>query len=170
RAPLRRADAFALEILRGVDAGAGAHVNAGMTEDFGERDRHRHERALAAAFERRVRRERKLGDFELLVVQHALEGLARTQNLDLEVDALRLHAPIDQRTGAVVVPAGERELEIGHRVTYELAVCCGGRKCISAGRIKSGSVLIAIGRKAKRAVPPRSHAAPLSTDTSRAWV
>src|SRR5262245_15420083 len=38
----------------------------------------------------------------------------RAQNLDVEVDAIRLHAPVDQRTGAVVVPAGERELEIGH--------------------------------------------------------
>src|SRR5262245_66237001 len=86
-----------------------------MTEDFGERDRHRHEWALAAAFERCVGGERKLGDLELLFVEHALEGLARTQNLDIEVDALRLHAPVDQRTGAIVVPAGERELEIGHK-------------------------------------------------------
>src|SRR5262249_30588244 len=119
RAPLRRTDAFPLKILRPVDAGAAAHVNEGMTEDLGERDRDRHERALAAAFERRVGGKREFGDLELLVVEHALEGLARTQNLDIEVDALRLHAPVDQRPGAIVVPAGERELESGHGTTYE---------------------------------------------------
>src|SRR5215813_2563772 len=86
-----------------------------MTENFGERDRHRHERALVAAFERRVGGKRKLGDLELLVVEHALEGLTRAQNLDIEVDALRLHAPVNQRAGAIVVPAGERELEMGHK-------------------------------------------------------
>src|SRR5262249_8550339 len=167
-APLRRADAFALQIPRRVDASAGAHVNAGMTEDFGERDRHRHERALAAAFERRVGGKRKLGDLKFLVVQHALEGLTRTQNLDLEVDALRFHAPVDQRTGAVVVPAGEREFEIGHRATYGVGASCGWRKRMNGGRNKSGSALIAIGRKAKRGLAPRSHAAPLSTGTRRA--
>src|SRR5262249_57768975 len=87
RAPLRRADAFAPQILRRVDAGAGAHVNAGMTEDFGECDRHRHEWGFTAAFERRVGGERKLGDLELLVVQHALAGLAPTPNRVVAVDA-----------------------------------------------------------------------------------
>src|SRR5262245_57351291 len=67
-------------------------------------------------------------------------------------------------------PSGERELEIGHRATYGVGACCGWRKRINGGRNTSGSVLIAIGRKAKRASRPRSHVAPLSTDTSRAWV
>src|SRR6266446_34309 len=58
---------------------------------------------------------RKLGDLKLLVVEHALERLTRTQDLDGEVDALRLHAPVDQRPRAVVIPAGERELEIGNK-------------------------------------------------------
>src|SRR5262249_41887322 len=144
RAPLRRADAFALQILRRVDAAAGETVDAGMTEHLRERDGHRHERALAAAFERRVGGKRKLGDLKFLVVQHALEGLTRTQNLDLEVDALRFHASVDQRTGAVVVPAGERELEIGHRATYGVGASCGWRKRMNGGRNKSGSALSAI--------------------------
>src|SRR5262249_10051256 len=167
RAPLRRADAFALQILRPVDAGAGAHVNAGMTEYFGERDRHRHERALTAAFERRVGGKREFGDLELLVVQHALEGLARAQNLDVEVDARRLHAPVDQRTGTIVVPAGERELEIGHGTTYEVASGA-RRKRTSAGTNSKGSALTAIGTKAKRGLAPRSQAAPPSTETKSA--
>jgi hypothetical protein len=43
RAPLRSADAFALQILRRVDARAGAHVNAGMAEHFRQRDRYSHD-------------------------------------------------------------------------------------------------------------------------------
>ena len=170
RAPLRRADAFTLEVLRRVDAGAAAHVDAGMTEHFGERDRHRHERAIAAAFERRVGGKRKLGDLKLLVVEHALERLTRTQDLDVEIDALRLHAPVDQRPRAIVIPAGEGELEIGHRATYGVGACCGWRKRTNGGRNTSGSALIAIGTKAKRGLAPRSHAAPLSTDTRSAWL
>src|SRR5262249_31061728 len=162
-------DVFPFQLVWRPEACAAAHVGAGMPKDFGECDRHRHERAFAAAFERRVGGKREFGYVELFFVQHALERLARPQDLDVEVNALGLHAPVDQRPRAVVVPTGERELEVGHRVTYELAAS-GRRKCISGERIKSGSVLIAIGRKAKRALPPRSHATPLSTDTRRAWV
>ena len=104
-----------LQVLRRLDAGAFAHIDAGVAEDFRQRDRHRHERALPAALERRIGRKRQLGDVELLPVQHALEGLARAKNLDVEIDALGLHPAVDQRAGAVVVPAGERELEVRHR-------------------------------------------------------
>src|SRR5262249_32117558 len=83
RAPLPSAGAFALKMLGRGNAGAGAHGDAEMTELLRERARHRHEWARAAASERRVGRERKLGDLKLLVAQHALEGLARAQNLDL---------------------------------------------------------------------------------------
>src|SRR5882672_5977122 len=89
RAPLRGADAFALEVLRRLDAGAGPNVDAGVAEDFRERDRHRHERAAAACLERRVGGERKLRELELLVVEHALEALARAEHLNVEIDALR---------------------------------------------------------------------------------
>ena len=45
-------------------------------------------------------------------------GIHTPQDLDLEIDAPRLDAPVDQRLRAIVVPAGERELEIiGHRAT-----------------------------------------------------
>src|SRR5262249_39317511 len=89
---------------------------------------------------------------------------------DVFGQTLRLHAPVDQRTGAVVVPTGERELEIGHRTASGVGACCGWRKRMNGGRNKSGSALIAIGRKAKRGLAPRSQAAPLSTDTRRAWL
>jgi hypothetical protein len=79
-----------------------------MAENFRQRDRHGNERTSAAAFERRVGSKRELADVEFLVVQHALERQARAQNLDVEVDALRLDPPIDQRPRAIVIPAGER--------------------------------------------------------------
>src|SRR5215813_2107047 len=124
RAVLRGADALALEVLRRIDARALAHIDAGVAEDLRERDRHRHERAIAARLQRRVGRERELGDLELLFVQHALEALARPQHLDIEIDAVGLHAPVHQRAGAVIVPAGERELEIGHwGLYYRIPVC-----------------------------------------------
>src|SRR5262249_12925571 len=60
----------------------------------------------------------QLGDLEFLVVEHALEALARAQHLDVEIDAVGLDAPVHQRTSAVIVPAGERELKIGHWRLY----------------------------------------------------
>src|SRR5207253_751626 len=59
--------------------------------------------------------ERELGDLELLVVQHPLEGRARPQHLDGQLDAVRLHPTVHERTGAIVIPACKRELEFGHR-------------------------------------------------------
>ena len=116
RAPLRGADPLALQVLRRLDAGAGAHVDAGVAEDFRERHRHRHERALAAALERRVGGERELRDLELLVVQHALERLARAQDPDVEIDAFGFHPPVDQRAGAVVVQQASVSLRFGIRM------------------------------------------------------
>ncbi len=115
RAPLRGADPPALQVLRRLDAGVGADIDAGVAEDLRERHRHRHERALAAALERRVGGERELRDLELLVVQHALERLARAQDPDVEIDAFGFHPTVDQRAGAIVVPAGECELEVRHQ-------------------------------------------------------
>ena len=67
-----------------------------------------------ACLERRVGRQRQFGDLELLIVEHALEGLPRPQDLDVEIDALWLDPAVDQRAGAVIVPAGERKFQIGH--------------------------------------------------------
>src|SRR5262245_8968646 len=61
------------------------------------------------------------------------------------------------------------DLEFGI-ATYEVATLRDPRSRMNGDRNKSGSALMTIGRKAKRGVPPRSHAAPLRTDTSRAWV
>src|SRR5215813_1213621 len=114
RAPLRGADALALEVAGFLDAGIAAHIDAGMAKNLGERDRHRHEWAVAARFERGVGGQRELRDLKLLTVEHALEALAGAQNLDVELDPRRLDAAVHQRTGAVIIPTGKRKLEVGH--------------------------------------------------------
>src|SRR3954465_14133753 len=115
RTPLRRAATLAFQVPGRPDSRAAAHVDARVTEDLGERHRHRHERAIAASLERGVGSERKLADLKFLVVQHALEGLARAQNLYVEIDPFGLYATVHQRTGTIIVPARERQLEIGHQ-------------------------------------------------------
>src|SRR5262249_57322895 len=89
RAPLRGADAFALEVAGFLDAGIAAHIDAGMAKNLGERDRHRHKWAVAARFERGVGGQRELRDLKLLIVEHALEALAGAPNLDVELDPRR---------------------------------------------------------------------------------
>src|SRR5262245_65795026 len=85
-----------------------------MAKDFRKRHGNRDKRAAAAPLERRIGRERQLGDLEFAVVQHTLKRVARAQHLDVEVDALGLDPPVHERAGAVIVPAREREAEIGH--------------------------------------------------------
>src|SRR5689334_4902304 len=52
---------------------------------------------------------------EFAIVQHPLERLPRPQHLDVELDAFRLDPPVDQRPGAVIIPACERQLEGSHK-------------------------------------------------------
>src|SRR5712692_7949433 len=128
RAVLRGADALALEVLRRADVGARPHVHGVMPEDLRQRDGDRHKRALALALEAHIRRERHFRDVEFLRLQHAGERLARPHHLDVEVDAVRLHAPVHEWAGTIVVPAGEREWKIGHRVSWSTGHCDGGSK------------------------------------------
>ena len=115
---LRRADAPALEILGAFDAGIGAHVDAGMAEDFRQRDGDRDERAGATALEAHIGGERQFADVEFPAFEHARKDLARPQNLDLEVDSFRLDAAVDERPRPIGVPAGEGESELGHCKSY----------------------------------------------------
>src|SRR2546422_1072153 len=64
----------------GGAAGAGAQGDAEGAKIFGGRRRNRHKRAIPARLERGVGGKRQLGEVELLVVEHALEALARAQN------------------------------------------------------------------------------------------
>src|SRR5262249_29905578 len=66
-------------------------------------------------------------------------------------------------------PPRERGFWMAHHATYEVASGA-RRERMSAGTNSKGSALSTIGRKAKRGFPPTSHAAPLSTETRRAWL
>jgi hypothetical protein len=114
RAILRGADALAAQILRRLDADARPHIDAGMAKNLRQRDRQGDERAAAACQKSDIGGERQLGDLELLVLQHARKDLPRPHHLDVEIDAGRSHPAIDQRPGAVIVPAGESQRQIRH--------------------------------------------------------
>ena len=118
RAPLRGADAFSPQVLRLFDAGARADVDARMTEDLRHGNRQRAKAGVATAQKAGVGGQRQFRSVELLVFQHARKHHARPQHLDLEVYAMGPDAPVDERAGAVIVPAREGELEIGHADTF----------------------------------------------------
>jgi hypothetical protein len=106
---LHDAHALALEIARRLDAGARAHINAVVPEDFRERDRDRDEWAISFALQAHIGGERHFGGVEFAGLQHARKRLARPHHPQVEVDAVRLHAAVHERAGAIVVPARQRE-------------------------------------------------------------
>src|SRR5581483_1171780 len=68
----------------------------------------------AAALETEILRDLKLADIELPVAHEAAMALARGQRQHFEMER-RGDLAFDQRTGAVVVAAGEGEQRVGHR-------------------------------------------------------
>ena len=128
RPELRGTDTLALEVRRRLDARVGAHIDAGVAKHLRQRHRDADERTCAAALQRRIGGERQLRYVELLLLQHARERLARPHHLDVEIDAFGLDAAVDQRAGAVVIPAGKCELEI----------CAFTCACSSVFRCESG--------------------------------
>ena len=117
RTELRGSHPLAAEVLRRSDPRIGADVNARVSKDLGERDRHGDKRAISAPFQAHVRAQRKLRNLELFVFQHSRESLARTQDLDLQMDAFRLDTAVDERASAVIIPARQGEFEFRHRAT-----------------------------------------------------
>ena len=97
-----------------LDTRAFAHVDAGVSEELRHRDRNGMKGTIATPDQRGVGGQRQFGRVELPVFQHARKHLARTQDLHFQIDAFRLDEPVDQRAGAVVVPAGKRQFQIGH--------------------------------------------------------
>ena len=55
-----------------------------------------------------------LSSVELLELQHAPKDLGRLQRHVVEIDALGSDGALAQRLGAVIGPAGERQLQIAH--------------------------------------------------------
>jgi hypothetical protein len=110
---LGHADALALQVFGPVDAVL-AHVDAGVAEGAAQEHRHRDVGGLVAAGLHQVAAEGQLADVELDAAKGAEEGLLGRQRHAHRVDAVDLHAAVQQRTRAVVVAHGDRESQLGH--------------------------------------------------------
>jgi hypothetical protein len=115
------ADDLAGQILRALDAAAGVHEDAGVTERARREDGDRDEPRLVRQQRDRVRRERHLRHVELAVAQHPVEGLLDRERQVDELDALGHDAAVAQRARSVVVEAGKAQAE-AHRSEHADAV------------------------------------------------
>jgi hypothetical protein len=110
-----KADALALQVLGLLDAVL-AHVDRRVAEGSRQEHRHGDVRALAARVLDQVARQRQFGDVEVHASHGPEEHLLGVQEHVDRIHAVDLHAPVEQRTGAVVVAHGDRELQLGHRL------------------------------------------------------
>src|SRR5262249_10557198 len=111
----RDAHALALEVLGGLDAGLAVDGNEAVAKRTRGKDRNADERALLAGEALHELRARKLGDVEFLAARHPVEDRSRLIDGDeIEVDALDLDLAGIERLHAVVEPARERKLQLGH--------------------------------------------------------
>jgi hypothetical protein len=113
----RNAHALALEVLGRLDA----RLAMDGDEAVAKRPRRKHgdgdERALLAGEALHELRARKLGNIEFLAASHPVEDRSRLVDGDeIEVDALGLDLAGVKRLHAVVEPARERKLQLGHFV------------------------------------------------------
>src|SRR5262249_38114524 len=115
------ADAPAFELARLAERRAGAHVERVLAEDARGEHGDGDEALVAFRTQDGVGGERHFRDVELLVVQHAPEGLAGPQREVGElVDALDLHASVEQRLSTVEAPASQCQ---SHALKYSWATC-----------------------------------------------
>src|SRR5262249_6199828 len=111
----RDAHALALKVLGRLDAGLAVDGNEAVAKRPGRKTRNGDERALLAGEALHEFRARKLGDIEFLAARHPVEDRSRLIDGDeIEVDALGLHLAGVERLHAVVEPARERKLQLGH--------------------------------------------------------
>src|SRR5262249_52563419 len=108
---IRHPDVPAVEVLRAVDPRRLADIDRRVAEGPGDEGRDRNIGAVAARRRDQVRAERQLRDVELLMPEGTLEDLLRPADDDVDPAAFDRHAPVDDRTVAVDVLAGERELQ-----------------------------------------------------------
>jgi hypothetical protein len=105
----RGADAFADQVFGFPDTGCGVDIDAGMAEEAGREDRYGDKGPIRFEQRDRVGRQRHLRHVELAEPHHAEESLFDRHVQIIEVDPVRLHRPVHQGAGAVVVPAAERQ-------------------------------------------------------------
>ncbi len=108
------ADALADQIDRFANPAGGVHVDARMAEKSGRENRNGDKRGLGRGQRHDVRGQGHLGDIELPVPQHAEEGFFHRQRQVVQIDAIGLHALLEEGTRAVVVPTGQRQSQLRH--------------------------------------------------------
>src|SRR5262249_5250160 len=107
-------DALAAQVGRLADAGVGADIDAGVTEDP------RHEGwdadiGRGAGRDRpQIARERDFRDVELLELEGAVENLLRIERQIGDRAAVHLGASVADRGGAVIVAACDRDRQLDH--------------------------------------------------------
>src|ERR1044072_2154411 len=106
--------ALALQLLRPLNIGVGAHVDSRMAKNPRRKDRDGAESRVTFRAQDRVGRERHLGRVELSVIEHAPEGLAGTERKERQVHALGLHPAVNERLGTIIAAAGQRQFEVAH--------------------------------------------------------
>ena len=115
----RHADALALEILRRLDARLAVDGDEAVAKRARGKDRDGDERALLVGEALDEFRARKLGDVELLAARHPVEDRPRLIDGDeIEIDAVDLDLAGVERLHAVVEPARERKLQLGHLLFF----------------------------------------------------
>ena len=112
---LGRRDALAAQIRRHGDARVRVDVDPAVPEHPRREHRQRDERARIVVQRRDVGGQRHLRDVEFAVPQHPEERLLHRQPKVGEVDAVGTDAAVLECAGAVVVSAGERQMQAGHR-------------------------------------------------------
>src|SRR6266478_3884551 len=111
----RHAHALALEVLGRLDAGLAVNGDEAVAKRPRRKHRNGDERALLAGKALHEFRARKLGDIEFLAARHPVEDRSRLVDGDeIEVDAFGLDLAGVKRLHAVVEPARERKLQLGH--------------------------------------------------------
>ena len=109
----RHADLAAVQILRRLDA-VGADIDRGVAESARHECRHRDIRAIVPRGLDRVARQRQFADVEFGGAEGAKENLLGNERHVDRIDAVDLHAAVDQRPGAVVIADRDGEIELGH--------------------------------------------------------
>ena len=110
----RHADSLADQILGLPDAGFRADVNAGMTEEARRKDRNGDEAPGLLEQRHRVGRQRQFRGIEFLEADHPEERLLDRHVEVIEVDPVGLYRTVGEGTGAIVIPAAEREFQFRH--------------------------------------------------------
>src|SRR6266705_3438547 len=117
---LRHADSLACELLRLTDAALRGYENARVPEKARWKNGDGDEGGVLTHERHAIRGQRHLRRVELAVAQHPEKRLLDEEFVIDEVDALGVHAAVGERASAVVVPAGEGELESGHGISHPL--------------------------------------------------